>query len=117
MMIDDHERPPLKTRNGLRRHGPAIGLVVLSLAAAWSIAAYVPSAPAADARVPRTTLRGTLLSGDRPLAWVPVTLYRSASRDGGAPVVLGASRTRADGTFEICYARRRPATAVIYLLA
>ena len=71
----------------------------------------------ASARVPGATLAGRVLSGDRPVRSTTITLYRAGvgAGPGAAPAVLGSTRTRADGSFTISYARQS-ATSVLYVL-
>ncbi len=69
----------------------------------------------AQAAVSRATLRGEVRSGGTPLASMPVTLYRSASA-GAVAVTLGATRTRADGSFELSYRSQGPSAAILYVL-
>ena len=90
--------------------------LAMTFGAVAAIAASVAVASAASARAPRAVLAGRALSGGRPVALTAVTLYRTAARPGGAPVALGSSRTRADGSFAITYVRPVPSDQVLYLL-
>jgi sugar lactone lactonase YvrE len=92
-------------------------LVLAALAAASSIAIPLAGPTAASAGSPRATLKGRLTSGARTIGATRVILYRTAFRGGGAPVALGSSITRPDGSFKIGYTRQHRSGAVLYLLA
>ena len=74
------------------------------------------AAPCAEAASP-VRLSGRVASGQRPLAWVPVALYRTSSSRGGHPVLLGRTQTRANGSFGISYRTPRGSRAVLYVIA
>src|ERR687897_3293216 len=96
----------------------ALALVVL----AWLfMAGFVGNtASAAGAAAGRqATLSGTVDSGNQPLAGVSVTLYGTASFAGArrAPVVLGSSVSRVDGSFTIAYRSALRARTVASVIA
>jgi sugar lactone lactonase YvrE len=103
-MLSDHRRRTSPLR------------LAAALAALAAITASLALASTASARDPQTVLAGRALSGGRPVARTTVTLYRTAARAGGAPVALGSSRTRVDGSFAISYARQTPSNDVLYAL-
>jgi len=101
-----------------KARGAALALLVGASVVASTIGASPRTVAAASTQVAsRTTLTGKVLCGGIPLASTPVTLYRTPPAGAGAPVVLGMSRTRADGSFEITYPAQRRSLAVLYLIA
>ena len=84
---------------------------------AWLFTACLAgaTAPAAGA-APAIALSGTVASGQRPLAGMSITLFATTSA-ARAPVVLGRSVSRADGSFTIAYRRATRARTVAYVIA
>ncbi len=62
-------------------------------------------------------LKGRVLSGHAPLESTSVTLYSTTSTGRMRPVLLGATRTGADGSFDISYRTERRSNGVLYLIA
>jgi hypothetical protein len=85
--------------------------VLVAVLAAFAIGQALASARGAL----RAIVSGQVLSGGVPVASTPVALYRTALRSGGRPVLLGGSRTRADGSFQIVYPRQRRGSSVLYI--
>jgi len=99
--------------------GSVVALLVVAGATGMAIAVstHVVSVASAQAAPRRATLTGEVLSGGVPLAATRITLYRTTSDGVDAPIALGTSRTRSDGSFEISYPTQRRSNAVLYLIA
>ncbi len=96
----------------------AIAAVVTCVVVATSAAGVArPVRAPSPSRLAVTTLAGRLLSGGRPLGFVPVTLYRAGAGGARRPVALGRSRSGGDGSFVISYRSARHRGSVLYLVA
>ncbi len=82
----------------------------------FAVGALVGSQALASAHAPRIHLSGHLLSGEKPLAGVPVTLYQT-SADRGTPIPLGRAVSRENGSFKISYAVLQRPNSVLYVVA
>jgi sugar lactone lactonase YvrE len=100
-----------------RRRISPLRLALAVVASAAIAVSLVLVSAIASARVPGAVVAGRVLSGDRPVRSTTITLYRAGVGPGphAAPAVLGSTRTRADGSFTISYARQS-ATSVLYVL-
>lgn len=107
---------------GLVRGGPVKGAALVLLLGSLLAGAALGTA---EGQLPRQTgrakaaeasLTGKVVSDAKPLRRIQVSLYRAGTGSRSAPLLLGASRTRSDGSFSIAYPARRSA-GVLYAVA
>lgn len=94
---------------------PVLRRLTLALLGGVLMGVASPSLPAAEA----AGLRGQVLSGSHPIAFSPVTLYRSG-HGAKQPKTLARGRTGHDGSFRLTYdarAGRASTGSVLYLTA
>ncbi len=98
--------------------GATLVLVLGALPAGLALGTAEGQAPrhAAAASAEAMSLTGTVMNAGKPQRRIRVRLYRAGTGSRSAPLLLGRSMTRSDGSFSITYPAQRGA-AVLYVLA